>query len=257
MAVNALLAGPAGKPPRKPRRKTRIIQNAFYTSARLTASADRAGQVRIDLKSADEPGDTGFLARAADAARLAVSSVASDRVDYRSALHAAFVSLLRERFEEELGRVASGYRRMLLEDVAKGDDPDVKAALNRARLQARILGTTAMVDQAQACELMGLSSSNPSATMKRKAERGEVLRFQVDGRVLYPLFQFDVDGRGLTPGLARLLADRPPFWSDFRLLHWLTRPHIDFDGPPSARLASDGEAVLEAFHREIAAVEHG
>ena len=146
---------------------------------------------------------------------------------------------------------------MLRENLATGDDAQLKAALNRARLQERILASTQMADQAQACELLGLSGANPSATMKRKEEKSELIRFTVDGRAAYPLLQFDVEGRRIYPALSKIIASKPDHWNNFRLLHWLTRPHLDFADSPGASLGSEPEAVIAAFEREIEPEVHG
>lgn len=106
-----------------------------------------------------------------------------------------------------------------------------------------ILRDTTMIDQAQACQLLGLSGSNPPDR--------DVLRFTVDGRAAYPVFQFDVEGRRVFPALGEIIALKPIGWSDSRLLHWLTRPHLDFDGTPADALGTDGAAVVAAFAREI------
>jgi hypothetical protein len=146
---------------------------------------------------------------------------------------------------------------MLRENLAKGDDAQLKAALNRARLQERILAGTQMADQGEACELLGLSGANPSATMKRKEEKNELLRFTVDGRAVYPLLQFDVENRRIYPALSQIIAKKPNHWTNFRLLNWLTREHLDFDDTPAAALGQSPEAVMAAFEREIEPEVHG
>ncbi|SIQ68955.1 hypothetical protein SAMN05421641_11225 [Paracoccus thiocyanatus] len=175
----------------------------------------------------------------------------------REAMKAAFAEVFSNRFSSEIDKVVDAYRVMLRESLAKGDDTELQAALNRARLQEKILAGTVMVDQAQACELLGLSAANPSATMKRKEDKREILRFTVDGRAAYPLFQFDVERRRIHPAMARLIALKPQGWSGFRLLHWLTRPHLDFGAAPAERLGAEGDAVIAAFEREIVPAEHG
>jgi hypothetical protein len=164
---------------------------------------------------------------------------------------------LSDAFAGEFAKLISEYRVMLRENLAKADDAPLKAALNRARLQERILASTPMAEQAEACELLGLSGANPSATMKRKEDRHELLRFTVDGRAVYPLLQFDVEGRRIYPAMSRIIAAKPAEWSDFRLLHWLTREHLDFDDTPGAALGSDPEAVIAAFERETEPAVHG
>lgn len=108
-----------------------------------------------------------------------------------------------------------------------------------------------MVDQSQACELLGLSATNASAIMERREDKRELLRFTMGGRSSYPLFQFDVEGRRIFAVMTSLIALKPRTWSDFRLLQWLTRPHLDFGGAPSEFLGSQEQAVADAFKREI------
>jgi hypothetical protein len=175
----------------------------------------------------------------------------------RNVLKSVAGQMLTRGLEAEFTKVIEAYRVLLFESLGKGEDAALQAALNRARLQEKILASTSMVDQAQACQLLGMSATNPSATMKRKEDKRELLRFTVDGRAVYPLVQFDVDGRRVFPAVAKLLAAKPDHWSDFRLLHWLTRLHLDFDGTPGEALGTDEPAVLAAFAREIEPEVHG
>jgi hypothetical protein len=139
----------------------------------------------------------------------------------------------------------------------EGNDAELQTALNRARLREKVLASTSMADRGQACELLGLSGANPSATMKRKEEKRELLRFTIDGRAVYPLIQFDVEGRRVFPVIAKLIALKPETWSDFRLLHWLVWPHLDFGAAPAEFLGSDERDVVAAFKRATVPVEHG
>ena len=143
----------------------------------------------------------------------------------------------------------------LREGVAKGVDANLQAASDRARLLETILAATSMVDQAQACTLLGQSTANPSATMKLKEDNKEILRFGIGGRAAYPLFQFDVEGCRIYPAISKLIVLKPDEWSAFRLLHWLTRPHLDFGDAPSEFLAQE-EDVIAAFKREISSAEY-
>jgi hypothetical protein len=164
---------------------------------------------------------------------------------------------LEEVFRSELERVVVSYRLMLRESLATGDDEALRAALNQARLQERILAGVTMVEQADACQLLGLSASNPSSTMGRKEGKGEIMRFTIDGRAVYPLFQFDIERRRIQPAIKTLLAMKPKRWSDFRLLHWLVSPHLDFDDTPAVAMADQADAVVSAFGREIEPTAHG
>ena len=230
----------------------------FYVSRKLAATANGAGAVKVDVSLGSDPEELAKFNEAFKAwiAKSSDTGLVKPLV-FIDVMHKAATDLLNKWLADELTGMVEAYRTFLRESLAKGDDPTVKAALNRARLQEKILAGTPMVDQAEACELLGLSSANPSATMKRKEERGEVLRFSIDGRAAYPLLQFDVEGRRVLPAMIRLMANKPKAWSDFRLLHWLIRPHLDFEHTPGEALGSDGEGVIAAFAREIEPPVHG
>lgn len=260
VAASTLDTQAHGSAPRRARGKKR----AFYASPRIAAAAADTGHVVVDFSIGQDP-DTLVILREALASGTSEAAPEAGGAKLPAAaiklLVTAFETVatryLQDRFTSEFETLIAAYRLMLRENLATGDDAQLKAALNRARLQERILASTQMADQAQACELLGLSGANPSATMKRKEEKNELLRFTVDGRAAYPLLQFDVEGRRIYPALGEIIARRPDHWTDFRLLHWLTRPHLDFEDSPGAALGSQPEAVIDAFEREIEPEVHG
>lgn len=191
----------------------------------------------------------------------ALHAVAGETVMVTEKLEETFRRAVQDVFETSLhGRMEDflrAYALYLKESMAKGDDPEVKAALNKVRVQQKILSRTPVVDQGEACELLSLSTSNPSATMLRKEKRREILRFTVDGRAVYPLFQFDIENRKLYPAMKTLLDMTPETWSNYRVLHWLTRSHADLGGAPAEHLGTAPEAVIGAYAREIEPSVHG
>ncbi len=202
--------------------------------ARITARIGEATDVQVDLTL--RAGDLALPAGTAEALGARLS----------------------QQLSAEFGLLVSAYRARLEESLVKGQDAALREALNRARLQTRLLSGLPMTDQAEACELLGLSLANPSATMKRKEQRNEILRFSVEGRARYPLFQFDVEGRRIHPAMAEMLARRPDSWSDFRLLHWLTRPHAALESAtPAAVLGTRAQDVLAAFDLAAERPDHG
>ncbi|MET4898434.1 hypothetical protein RN629_14960 [Sphingomonadaceae bacterium jetA1] len=245
-------------------RRVRGRKRVFYASPRIAATTADDGHVVVDFSMGQDPDNLAALKEALAASGSRAAPAASG-----GRLPAAVVKLLATAFEKvaerylqdqfstEFEKLVAEYRLMLRENLATGDDAQLKAALNRARLQERILAATPMADQAQACELLGLSGANPSATMKRKEDKKELLRFTVDGRAVYPLLQFDVEGRRIHPALGKIIARKPDHWTSFRLLHWLIRPHLDFEHSPGASLGNEPEAVIAAFAREIEPEVHG
>lgn len=251
--------------PKKPTRPGpgRRGSHTLYVSNDMTVSALNAGSVEVevslDIASEDEDKLRTLLRDVTPVeARLETKKGRHEILGlFQEAVKAAFITVLSRRFSSEIEKVVEAYRVMLRESLAKGDDSELQSALNRARLQEKILANTRMANQAQACALLGLSGTNPSATMGRKEERREILRFTVDGRAAYPLFQFDVEGRRIFPVVVKLIALKPRTWSDFRLLHWLTRANLDFRVTPAERLGTEEEKVIAAFEREIVSAEHG
>lgn len=244
--------------PRNGENQGRVI----YKSDAIAAKAMNAGTIAIDLCLNSKPADLDVIlqsltenAAISHGLKAGAASVGA-KTDLQAALQGVAEELIIRLLGNEFGKFTDAYRVYLRESLAKGESPQVQAALNRARLQEKIIASTPMVDQSEACELLGLSKANASATMKRKEDRHELLRFTVDGRPSYPLFQFDVEGRRIYPAMARLISKKPGTWSDFRLLHWLIRPHLDFEGTPAQSLG-DVEAVAAAFEREIEPTVHG
>ena len=135
----------------------------------------------------------------------------------------------------EFQEVIRSYGSFLRRDVAVGHDHNLKAALNRIRLQDQILDGVGMADVTEACALLGLSPANASQSMKRC--EGQVMRFKILRRAKYPLFQFDVRCDGA--GFLDLVHD------DHRIAD--QGPQHGFDRPPGMGAAP---AALRADHAE-------
>jgi hypothetical protein len=126
-------------------------------------------------------------------------------------------------------------------------------------LRTEILGSVSMVNQEEACILLGLSDTDPSATLTRHKGDRQILRFENEGRIAYPLFQFDEAGRRVYPALIELMEMRSDDWgSEMSLLHWLTRPNCSLGGErPCDRLANDANAIVASFQAERSEPFHG
>lgn len=124
-------------------------------------------------------------------------------------------------------------------------------------LKRKILLKVTLVDEPEAVRLLGLSDSDPGRTLLSMWDGGKLLRFEVDGRPAYPLFQFDVDRQCILSGLSAILAERSSGYSDYRVVHWLTTPHLDFGRTPAEAISSNSDAVLAAFRRELDPPCHG
>ena len=172
-------------------------------------------------------------------------------------LYASMVPLLMERLESEFDTFIEAYRRNLRDSLFLGEDPALVDALEKVSLQEDILASTPMADNLQACRLLGLSTSNASASMGRLARKGEVFRMTIDGRPAYPLFQFDIENRRIYPIIKDMLAMRPDRWSDFRFLNWFIRPLHALNGTPADSLSDNAQGVMAAFNKAIEKPRHG
>lgn len=130
-----------------------------------------------------------------------------------------------------------------------------EAKLCRA-FRRQILSGVLMLDETEVYQLLCAASTD--AAWSSVELQGKLLRFRIAGRWNYPAFQFDMSSCRPYPGLVQIVAaSKAAGWSNFRLLNWMMRPHLDFDGVPADALKNlDGE-VLEAFLRDSEPQCHG
>lgn len=172
----------------------------------------------------------------------------------RTSLKQSVEKALGASFAQEFNEIVGAYRDMLERRMASGQDEAISRALTRATLQTEVLSSASMVDQSQACDLLGLSGTNPSASLKRYEAKDKILRFDLRGKAVYPFFQFDVAERRIEPTLLTLLGMRTDDWGGrMALLHWLTRPNLSLGGSkPCDVLAAQTDGVVQSFAAEIA-----
>lgn len=126
----------------------------------------------------------------------------------------------------------------------------------RRALRRQILSGVEMISGDEARAILGRSDA--CASWSSSPKEGCLLRFRVAGTWRYPFFQFDLINRRLNPEFVQILvAARAAEWSDLRLLNWMMRPHLDFDGVPADALKEPDGDVLAAFLREIEPECHG
>ena len=120
-------------------------------------------------------------------------------------------------------------------------------ARRNAELRQRFLDKHEVLDAAAVSELSGSKSTNPRARASRWASEGRIFGVTVNGRALYPVFQFDSDGqpRPVVETVLEVLKGlnlstwATAIWWDtgHDVLNWRT---------PAEKLAKDPEAVLTA-----------
>ncbi len=80
---------------------------------------------------------------------------------------------------------------------------------------------------------------------------------EFEGEEWLPVLQFEGENRLVLPAIRTILEIKPDRWSSFRLLDWLMRPHVEFQGSPASVLGDRGEEVVAAFRRSIEPPRHG
>ena len=125
-------------------------------------------------------------------------------------------------------------------------------ARRNAELRQRVLQTFEFLDAASVSELSGSRSTNPRARASRWANEGRIFGVVVNGRTLYPSFQFDDVGRPL-PAVADVLAKLKQlnlsgwataiWWNtDHDVLDWRTPAEVLTHSPETVLAAAETDA---------------
>lgn len=229
-----------------------------FRSRKSSVSAPGSVDVNVDVKLDTNDIDFGSMLRELQTMLDQQGGPSSDAASLLKMTRASLKQVVEKTLERSLAgefdAIVAAYRDMLERRMASGQDEAISRALTRAKLQTEVLSSVPMVDQSQACALLGLSDINPSATLRRYEAKDRILRFDLKGKAAYPLFQFDVAERRIQPVLLKILKMRTDDWGGkMALLHWLTRPNRNLGGAkPSDRLAQDADAILRSFSAEIA-----
>lgn len=139
----------------------------------------------------------------------------------------------------------------------KDPEAERRRAEHREQLRKQILAQYVIVDEGTAWNRLGAPGDNAAEVLAERARQGEVLRLIADGEPVYPAFQFDEERGCVLPAVQQILRVRPASYSEYQLLAWLTRPHLNFDGRPLDALGEQPDAVLKAFLLEIEPITHG
>ncbi len=106
--------------------------------------------------------------------------------------------------------------------------------------------TWGLLTAAEVAPLLGSKSSNPSEFMRERRKSAAMIAVRRSRRILYPGFQFAVDG-ALSPGLSdvvRTLIDAD--WSMESVLFWFTAPNGALP-----QQATPADALAEGLDREV------
>jgi len=229
-----------------------------FRSRKISVSAPRSTDVSVDVKLDANDIDLDAMLREIQTMLDRQGGTSPDAASLvkmtRASLRQVIEITLERSLTKEFDAIVAAYRDMLERRMASGEDEAISRALTRVKLQTEVLLSVAMVDQAEACALLGLSDTNPSATLRRYEAKDRILRFNLKGKAAYPLFQFDVAERRIHPVVLILLKMRTEEWGGkIALLHWLTSPNLSLGGAkPYDQLAQNSDTILKSFSAEIA-----
>lgn len=134
---------------------------------------------------------------------------------------------------------------------------ECRRAERRAQLREEILSQYETINEEAVWRIPGQPGGNAAEMLEEMARRGQLLRLIADGKAVYPNFQFDTGQRSVKPAVVALLRVKPANYSEYQILHWLTRPHVAFGKAPLHVIAGKPGAVLAAFLREFEPIAHG
>ncbi len=120
-------------------------------------------------------------------------------------------------------------------------------ARRNAEIRERFLDRVEVLDAAQVAQLSGSRSTNQRARASRWAKESRIFAVVVNGRSLYPAFQFDTDGRP-RPAVAEVLTALESLnlslWST--AIWWDTPSDVLDWRTPTEALPVDPDALVAA-----------
>lgn len=125
-------------------------------------------------------------------------------------------------------------------------------ARRNAELRQHVLDSFEFLDAVAVARLSGSTSVNPRARASRWASEGRIFGVTVNGRALYPTFQFDDHGQPrqmVANILARLRQLNLSSWAI--AIWWNTRHDVLDWRTPAAALDEDPAAVLAAADTDL------
>lgn len=209
-----------------------------------------------------DPKDRAQLDRAIDAAKAAsgnvvivIGTAASSRA--RQAAEEAVDRPLRE-LANAVARVMN--QRQAMENLIEQLSPAVAVPSRAAVLQARrnafarteLLEEFGAVSASDVADLAGSSAANRSALAARWRKEGRIFGVSHHGATLFPLFQFDEEGRPLAVVRDVIEQFRPAAMSDWEIALWfVTRTGWLDDRRPVDLLASEPDLLRQAAANEV------
>lgn len=132
----------------------------------------------------------------------------------------------------------------------------IEQARRNARARKEFLRQYEVLDADEVHALYGSRAKNKSALAARWRAEGKVFALEYAGRLVYPAFQFDAQGRP-RPIIADVLATLGKGVGPWQVALWFTSPNgwLD-DARPIDRLADAGDSVLRAAQDIVEPIVH-
>lgn len=129
-------------------------------------------------------------------------------------------------------------------DVDPFEPVEARIDARNAELRAEFLKDFAVLDSAGVHKLAGLKGTNTSQTVNTWRQKGRILGLPVQGKIAYPIFQFDADGQpfGL---MGPVLTALPKSFTAWQRAFWFVSPKEGLAGktPAEAVRAGDDRVV--------------
>ena len=138
-------------------------------------------------------------------------------------------------------------------DVILDFDPlsasEAKIDLANAEMRRAFLAEFPVIDAATVHERAGYGGRNKAQTAASWRAAGRILGLSLQGRVVFPVFQFNADGQPL-PLLRKVLGRLPADRTDWQRAFWLVAPNEWLDGgrPIDLIRAGNEDALAAAAH---------
>lgn len=141
-------------------------------------------------------------------------------------------------------------------DGVTAEPADIASIELQAKAYRQVGSGTDWLTAQQVCDLAGLGTGNPSATVNRWKQDRKIFAIQRLGRDLYPRYALGPDFRPL-PQLAKVLAVLAHYPGE-QLAAWFESTSGFLGGArPRELLASQAERVLQAAQDTVADEQHG
>ena len=117
-----------------------------------------------------------------------------------------------------------------------------------AEMRAEFLKDFPVLDSAGVYKLAGLKGTNTSQTVNTWRQKGRILGLPFQGKIVYPVFQFNADGQPFAL-MEQVLAALPKSFTPWQCAFWFVSQKESLDGNTPAEVLRVGDnRVIQTAH---------